>query len=224
MQETIRSFEMKLVRKLFESSRKMRKVFPAFREGGTVHVPKACTDPPLSTTLRWIPSRLREGRASSAGRARGWGTRSGRKADPLRFGARDDSVGRGHPERRGNGCRAEGPLRSSWQAGATLEAKADPSGKSCPRDDSPRVGHPKRRGNGCRAEGPATTLKTKKAKSRSLVTTFLVMTPKTTAKGPGPATGKHVAAPRATRAAAARHTPPAFATACGSKVIASKLR
>jgi hypothetical protein len=129
--------------------------------------------------LRWIPSRLREGRASSAGRARGWGTRSGRKADPLRFGARDDSVGRGHP---------------------------------------------KRRGNGCRAEGPATTLKTKKAKSRSLVTTFLVMTPKTTAKGPGPATGKHVAAPWATRAAAARHTPPAFATACGSKVIASKLR
>jgi hypothetical protein len=41
---------MKLVRKLFESSRKMRKVFPAFREGGTVHAPKACTDPPLSTT------------------------------------------------------------------------------------------------------------------------------------------------------------------------------
>ena len=98
---------MKLVRKLFESSRKMRKVFPAFCEGGTVNAPKACTDPPLSTTLRWIPLRLREGRASSAGRARGWGTRSERKADPSRFGARDDSVGRGHPNSRGNGCRAE---------------------------------------------------------------------------------------------------------------------
>jgi hypothetical protein len=201
---------MKLVRKLFESSRKMRKMFPAFREGGMIHAPKACTGPPLSTTPPLVGAR--------------GGHPLGAKADPSRFGARDDSVGSGHPKRRGNGCRAEGPLRSSGQAGATLEAKADPSGKSCPRDDSPRVGHPKRRGNGCRAEGPATTLKTKKAKSRSFVTTFLVMTPKTTAKGPGPATGKHVAAPWATRAAAARHTPPAFATACGSKVIASKLR
>jgi len=40
---------MKRVRKLFESSRKIRKMFPAFREGGTVHAPKACTDAPLDT-------------------------------------------------------------------------------------------------------------------------------------------------------------------------------
>jgi hypothetical protein len=131
---------MKLVRNLFESSRKMRKMFPAFREGGTVHAPKACAGPPLSTTPPLVGAR--------------GGHPLGAKADPSRFGARDDSVGSGHPKRRGNGCRAEGPLRSSAQAGATLEAKADPSGKSCPRDDSPRVGHPKRRGNGCRAEGP----------------------------------------------------------------------
>jgi hypothetical protein len=57
-------------------------------------------------------------------------------------------------------------------------------------DDSVGGRHPKRRGNGRRAEGPATTLKTKKAKSRSLVTTFPVMSPKTTAKGPRARDGK----------------------------------
>ena len=184
-------------------------MFPAFREGGTVHAPKACAGPPLSTTPPLVGAR--------------GGHPLGAKADPSRFGARDDSVGSGHPKRRGNGCRAEGPLRSSGQAGATLEAKADPSGKSCPRDDRPRWGT-RRDEETTAGLKPGATLEEKKAKSRSLVTTFLVMTPKTTAKGPGPATGKHVAAPRATRAAAARHTPPAFATACGSKVIASKLR